>query len=238
MKIDLFIPCYIDQFRPQTGFNMVKVLEKAGCQVQYNVEQTCCGLAAFNAGNWDDAREVGEKLLREVSNNHLVCPGTACVGMIRNSYDLLFQNSSFHNKYRQLQKKTFDLSEFLVDVLKVTTLGSILTGKATYHDACSAIHECKMKSQPRTLLSQVQGLELIEMDNSETCCGFGGSFSMRNEPASIAMAEQKTEQALNTGAEYLISSDMTCLMHLDAYIQKRGINLKVMHMADVLAQGI
>lgn len=238
MKIDLFIPCYIDQFRPQTGFNMVKVLEKAGCQVNYHLEQTCCGMAAFNAGNWDDAREVGEKLLREVSNNNLVCPGATCVGMIRNSYDLLFQNSSFHNKYRQLQKRTFELSEFLVDVLKVTELGSILYGKATFHDACSALSECGIKSQPRTLLKQVQGLELIEMEKPEACCGFGGSFSVRNEPTSIALGEQKVEQSLATGAEYIISTDYSCLMHLESYIQKKGINIKVMHIADVLAQGL
>ncbi len=238
MKVDLFIPCYIDQFRPETAFNMIKVLEKAGCTVSYNIEQTCCGHAAFNAGNWNDAREVGEKLLREVSNNQMVCPGATCVGMIRNSYDLLFQNSSFHNKYRQLQKRTFELTEFLVDVLKVTDLGSILFGKATYLDSCHAINECKIKSQPRTLLKQVQGLELVEMNDCETCCGFGSSFAVRHENISVQMAQQKIDNALATGAEYLISADYSCLMHLDAYIRKKGLSLKSLHIADVLAQGL
>ncbi len=238
MKVDLFIPCFIDQLRPETALNMVKVLEKAGCQVSYNTEQTCCGQAAFNAGFWDEAREVGEKLLREVSNNNMVCPGASCVGMIRNSYDLLFQNSSYHNKYRQLQKRTFEFSEFLVDVLKVTELGSILFGKATYHDACSALNECKIKSQPRELLKHVQGLELVEMKDCEVCCGFGGTFSVKFEPVSVSMAEQKVENALATGAEYLISTDYSCLLHMDAYIKKKNIPLKTLHLADVLAQGL
>lgn len=238
MKVDLFIPCYIDQLRPETGFNMIRVLEKAGCSVNYNTEQTCCGHAAFNAGNWNDAREVGEKLLREVSNNQIVCPGATCVAMIRNSYDLLFQNSSFHNKYRQLQKRTFELTEFLVDVLKVTNLGSMLFGKATYHDSCNAINECGIKDQPRILLKQVKGLDLVEMKECDMCCGFGSSFSVRHEDLSVSMAARKVEHALETGAEYLISTDFTCLLHLDAYIKKKGISLKALHIADVLAQGI
>jgi L-lactate dehydrogenase complex protein LldE len=238
MKVDIFIPCFIDQLRPETALNMIKVLEKAGCQVNYNAEQTCCGQAAFNAGFWDDAREVGEKLLREVSNNNMVCPGASCVGMIRNSYDLLFQNSSYHNKYRQLQKRTFELSEFLVDVLKVTQLGSMLFGKATYHDSCSALNECKIKSQPRELLKNVQGLELIEMKDCETCCGFGGTFTVKYENISVAMAEQKVENAMATGAEYLISTDYACLMHMDAYIKNKNIPIKSLHLADVLAQGL
>ena len=239
MKVDIFIPCFIDQLRPETAFNMIKVLEKAGCQVNYNVEQTCCGQAAFNAGFWDDAREVAEKLLNEVSTTkNLVCPSASCVGMMKNSYDLLFQNSSYHNKYKQLQKNAFELSEFLVDVLKVTNLGSMLYGKATYHDSCSALRECKIKTQPRELLKNVQGLELVEMKDNETCCGFGGIFAVKFEPISISMAEQKVENALATGAEYMISTDYSCLLHLDAYIKKKNIALKTLHIADVLAQGL
>ncbi len=239
MKVDIFIPCFIDQLRPETAFNMIKVLEKAGCQVNYNVEQTCCGQAAFNAGFWDDAREVAEKLLNEVSTTkNLVCPSASCVGMMKNSYDLLFQNSSYHNKYKQLQKNAFELSEFLVDVLKVTNLGSMLHGKATYHDSCSALRECKIKTQPRELLKNVQGLELVEMKDNETCCGFGGTFAVKFEPISISMAEQKVENALATGAEYMISTDYSCLLHLDAYIKKKNIPLKTLHIADALAQGL
>jgi len=140
MKVDLFIPCFVDQFTPNTGFSMVKILEKVGCKVHYNLEQTCCGLPAFNAGHWEDAREVGEKLLNEVGNDKtLVCGAAACTGMIRNSYDLLFQNSSYHNKYRQLQKKNFELCEFLIDVMKIESFESKLVAKAVYMDSCQSL---------------------------------------------------------------------------------------------------
>lgn len=239
MKVDLFIPCFIDQLRPETAFNTIKVLEKAGCHVSYNVEQTCCGQAAFNAGFWDESREIGVKFLTEAdTNRYMVSPSASCVGMIRNSYDFLFQNSSHHNKCRQLQKKIFELSEFLIDVMKVEDLGSMLTAKATYHDSCSALRECNIKSQPRKLLDKVQGLQIVEMNDCETCCGFGGSFAVKNEAISVAMTEQKVENAIATGAEYIISTDYSCLMQLDSYIKQKNLPIKTLHIADVLAQGL
>lgn len=239
MKVDLFIPCFIDQLKPEIAFNMITVLEKAGCHVNYNVEQTCCGQAAFNAGYWNEAREVAEKFLREFDpNRNLICPAASCVGMMRNSYDLLFQNSSYHNKFKQVQKKAFELSEFLVDVLKVTDLGTVFFAKATYHDSCSALRECRIKTQPRALLKNVKGLELVEMADCETCCGFGGTFAVKNEAISVSMAEQKIENILATGAEYVISSDYSCLLQLDSVIKKKNLSLKTLHIADVLAQGL
>ena len=239
MKVDLFIPCFIDQLRPETAFNTIKVLEKAGCHVNYNVEQTCCGQAAFNAGFWDEAREVGVKFLNEADvNRYMVSPSASCVGMIRNSYDFLFQNSSHHNRFRQLQKKIFELSEFLSEVMKVEDLGSMLTAKATYHDSCSALRECNIKTQPRKLLEKVQGLQLVEMKDCETCCGFGGAFAVKNESISVAMTEQKVENAMATGAEYIISTDFSCLMQMDSFIKQKNLPIKTLHIADVLAQGI
>jgi L-lactate dehydrogenase complex protein LldE len=238
MKVELFIPCFVDQFSPETGFNMVKVLEKYGCKVHYNPEQTCCGQPAFNAGHWEDAREVGEKLLNEISTDKiLVCGASSCTSMIRNSYDLLFQNSSYHNKYRQLQKKNFELSEFLVDVLKIETLDAKLNAKVAYLDSCQALNHCKIKEQPRRLLQMVEGLELVEIACADECCGFGGTFSVNFEPISLQMAEQKVTNILNAGAEVIVSTDYACLMHLDAYIKKNNIPLRIMHLADVLASG-
>jgi L-lactate dehydrogenase complex protein LldE len=238
MKVELFIPCFVDQFSPETGFNMVKVLEKYGCKVHYNPEQTCCGQPAFNAGHWEDAREVGEKLLNEISTDKtLVCGAASCTSMIRNSYDLLFQNSSYHNKYRQLQKKNFELSEFLVDVLKIETLDAKLNAKVAYLDSCQALNHCKIKEQPRRLLQMVEGLELVEIACADECCGFGGTFSVNFEPISLQMAEQKVTNILNAGAEVIVSTDYACLMHLDAYIKKNNIPLRMMHLADVLASG-
>lgn len=238
MKVELFIPCFVDQFSPDTGFNMVKVLEKYGCSVHYNLEQTCCGQPAFNAGHWEDAREIGEKLLNEISTDKtLVCGAASCTSMIRNSYDLLFQNSSYHNKYRQLQKKNFELSEFLIDVLKLEFLDAKLNAKVAYLDSCQALNHCRIKDQPRKLLKMVEGLELVEIAGADECCGFGGTFSVNFEPISVQMADQKVRSVLNSGAEIVVSTDYACLMHLDAYIKKNNIPLRIMHLADVLASG-
>src|SRR5882724_6938606 len=236
MNVQLFIPCFVDQLYPQTAFNMVKVLEKAGCSVQYNTNQTCCGQPAFNAGFWDDARQVCTKFLKDFSGaDYVVAPSASCVGFVRNYYPKLFDNSSHHNEVKDLQKRTFELSEFLVNVLQVDDLGASLLGKATYHDSCAGLRECKIKKEPRQLLSKVKGLELVEMNDVETCCGFGGTFAVKFESISTSMADQKVTNALATGAEYIISTDLSCLLHIDGYIRYKGLSLKTLHLADVLA---
>jgi len=236
MNVQLFIPCFIDQLYPQTAFNMVKLLEKAGCNVHYNANQTCCGQPAFNAGFWDDARQVCTKFLKDFSGaDYVVAPSASCVGFVRNYYAKLFDNSSHHNEVKDLQKRTFELSEFLVNVLHIDDFGAALPGKATYHDSCAGLRECKIKKEPRQLLSKVKGLELVEMNDVETCCGFGGTFAVKFEAISTAMADQKVTNALATGAEYIISTDHSCLMHIDGYIRYKGLKLKTMHLADVLA---
>jgi L-lactate dehydrogenase complex protein LldE len=239
MTVQLFIPCFVDQLYPQTAFNMVKVLEHAGCKVAYNANQTCCGQPAFNAGFWEDAKEVCSKFIKDFKGaDYVVAPSASCVGFVRNYYTKLFDNSSLHNDVKDLQKRTFEFTEFLVNVLKVTDFGAVLNGKATYHDSCAGLRECKIKAEPRKLLSQVKGLELVEMNDNETCCGFGGTFAVKFEPISISMAEQKAGNAIATGAEYLISTDLSCLMHIDGYVQKKGLPLKAMHIADVLATNL
>lgn len=238
MKVQLFIPCFVDQVYPQTGFNIVKVLEKAGCDVSYNPAQTCCGQPAFNAGFWDDARDVCSKFLKDFSSDsYIVAPSASCVGFVRNYYSKIFENSTQLANAKAVGEKTFELSEFLVQILGITDFGAKLDGKATYHDSCAGLRECKIKNEPRQLLSNVAGLEIVELQDVETCCGFGGTFAVKFEPISIGMAEQKVEHAIATDAKYLISTDLSCLMHLQGYIDKKGHNLKTMHLADVLANG-
>ena len=238
MNVQLFIPCFVDQLYPETGFNMVKVLEKAGCTVSYNTNQTCCGQAAFNAGYWDDAKSVCSKFLKDFSGTeYIVGPSASCVGFVRNYYGKLFENSSQHHAVQDMNKRIFEFSEFLVDVLKVDQFGAELPGKATYHDSCAALRECKIKEGPRKLLANVKGLSLTEMNDVETCCGFGGTFAIKFDSISTGMGEQKVENALATGAEYLISTDLSCLMHLQGYIKQKELHLKTMHLADVLASG-
>jgi len=235
----LFIPCFIDQFYPETGFNMVKVLEKAGVKVYYNTNQTCCGQMAFNSGFWDEAKKLGEKFIKDFSTNRpIVGPSASCIGYIRNNYHELFYNTAYHNEYKALQKNIFEITDFLVNVLKVTDFGSVFEHKVTYHDSCAALREYKLKDEPRALLRKVKGLELVEMEETNTCCGFGGTFAVKFEPISTAMAEQKVRNALDTGAEYIVSTDSSCLMHQNAYIKKHNLPLKVAHVVDVLASGL
>jgi L-lactate dehydrogenase complex protein LldE len=238
MIVDIFIPCFIDQIYPDTAKNMVKILEKLNVGVNYNPEQTCCGQPAFNAGYWDMCKEVGEKFIHDFSNDrYIVSPSASCVGMVKNYYPELFHNSALHNEYKGIQKKIYELSDFLVNVLNVTDVGAKFEGVATYHDACSALRELNIKSAPRTLLSKVKGLELREMHDTETCCGFGGTFSVKFDPIAVGMAEQKIINAEATKAEYLISTDASCLMHIDGYLKKQGKPMKTIHLADVLASG-
>jgi len=236
VTVQLFIPCFVDQLYPQTAFNMVKVLEKAGAEVAYNTEQTCCGQPAYNAGFRDEARDVCAKFLKDFEgSDYIVAPSASCVGFVRNYYSTLFDNSSLHNEVRDMQKRIFEFSAFLIHVLGVEDLGATLYGKATYHDSCAGLRECRIKEEPRRLLSNVKGLQLLEMNDVETCCGFGGSFDVKFETISVAMADQKVNNALQTGADFIISTDLSCLMHLDGYIRRKGDPIRTMHIADVLA---
>ena len=238
MNVQIFIPCFVDQLFPDTAFNMIKVLEKAGCTDDYNDNQTCCGQPAFNAGFWDESKSVCTKFLKDFSgSDYVVAPSASCVGFIRNYYNKLFENSSLHHEVADIGKRIFEFSEFLVKILKIEKFGAELQGKATYHDSCAGLRECGIKTEPRRLLSHVKGLEIVEMNDVETCCGFGGTFAVKFEAISIGMGEQKVENALATGAQYLISTDLSCLMHLQGYITHKEYNLKTMHLADVLATG-
>jgi L-lactate dehydrogenase complex protein LldE len=217
--------------------NMVRVLEKLGCEVTYNTRQTCCGQPAFNAGYWDEAKSVAKKFLHDFDGEgYVVSPSGSCTGYVRNHYSKMFDNSSDHNLCTKVKENMFEFTEFLVDVLKVEDVGASLEGKATYHDACGALRECSIKDAPRKLLQHVKGLELIEMKESETCCGFGGTFAVKFEPISIGMAQSKVKNAIDTGARYMITTDVSCMMHIQGYIDKNGLPIQTMHIADVLAR--
>lgn len=238
MTVDIFIPCFIDQIYPETGFNMVKILEKLGYEVHYNKKQTCCGQMAFNSGFWEDAKSVGEKFIRDFPNNrYVVGPSASCVGFVRNYYDEMFYNSALHIEYHQLKKNFFEFTDFLVNVLNISDVGATFEHKVTYHDSCASLREYGLTNQPRELLKFVRGLELLEMKETKTCCGFGGTFSVKHEPISTAMAEQKVHHALETGAEFIVSTDSSCLMHQQGYIDKHNLPLKTIHIIDVLASG-
>jgi L-lactate dehydrogenase complex protein LldE len=238
MLVDIFIPCFIDQIFPQTGINMVKILEKLGVDVHYNGRQTCCGQMAFNSGFWDEAKEMGGKFIRDFPNDRpVISPSASCAGMIKNYYPWLFHNTALHYEYKQLKKNMVEFTDFLVNVLKIDEVGAEFNHVVTYHDSCAALREYGIREEPRVLLSKVRGLKLIEMKDKDVCCGFGGTFSVKFEPISTAMAEQKVKHAMDTGAEYIVSTDSSCLMHQQAYIDKHHLPLKTIHIIDILASG-
>lgn len=238
MIVDIFIPCFTDQIYSDTGMNMVKILEKLDVGVHYNGNQTCCGQMAFNSGFWDEAKRMGEKFIKDFSNDRpVVGPSASCIGFIKNYYSWLFHNTAYHLEYKQLKKNIYEFTDFLVNVLKVEDIGASFPHVVTYHDSCAALREYNLKDEPRRLLSKVQGLELREMRDTEVCCGFGGTFSAKFEPISSAMAEQKVLNALETGAEYIVSTDSSCLMNLQSYIEKQNLPLKTIHIVDLLASG-
>jgi len=218
---------------------MVKILEKLGCKVNYNANQTCCGQISFNSGFWDDAKKIGEKFIKDFPNDRpVVVPSASCAGFVRNYYNELFYNTGLHNEYKILKKNITEFTDFVVNTMGVKEIsGAVFEHKVTVHDSCAALREYGLKDELRTLLRNVSGITILEMKHRETCCGFGGTFSVKHEPVATAMAEQKVLNALATSAEYIVSTDLSCLMHLEGYIKKKKIPLKIAHVIDVLSSG-
>lgn len=219
--------------------SMVAVLKHARVKALYNPEQTCCGQVAFNAGYHDEAKHVAEKFIRDFKQyKYVVGPSASCIGMVKNYYPQMFDNSALHNENKYLGKKIYEFTDFLVNVAKMENLGGRFEAKITFHDSCAALREYGLKDEPRRLLAQIEGLELIEMKDREVCCGFGGTFAVKHEAISTAMAEQKVKNALDTGAQYIVSTEASCLMHLDGYIKKHKLPIETLHIADLLARSI
>jgi L-lactate dehydrogenase complex protein LldE len=236
MKVQLFIPCFMDQLYPQTAMNTLSVLEKAGCEVLYNTQQTCCGQPAFNAGFVKESEAVCTKFIHDMQGaDYIVTPSASCCGFVKNYYSNIFEEGNTKKVDLTIKDRIFELSDFLVNILQIKKWESNFEGKVTYHDSCAALRECHIKNEPRQLLSYVKGLSLQEMEDTTVCCGFGGSFAVKFQDISIGMGTQKVEQALQTKADYIVSTDISCLMHLEGYINKNGIPIKVMHIADILA---
>jgi len=239
MEIDLFIPCFIDQVYPETAWNTVKVLEKVGCKINYNPNQTCCGQPSFNSGYWKETQNLAKKFIKDFEGEKIiVSPSASCSGFVKNNYEKIFSDDKENlNNAVTLKTRIFELTDFLVNKLQITDLGAEFNHKITYHDSCSALREYGIKEEPRTLLSKVKGLELIEMEGSEVCCGFGGTFSVKFKGISSAMAQQKVEWAMETGAEYIVGTESSCMLNIQSYIKKHKLPIKTIHIADILASG-
>ncbi|MBV8415625.1 MAG: (Fe-S)-binding protein [Verrucomicrobia bacterium] len=236
MKITLLIPCFIDQLFPSVGISMVRIFEKLGHKIEFDESIVCCGQPAFNAGYWNEARDVGIRVVEKLQTAEVVViPSGSCGAMIRVFYPEVFKNHPQEEAARSLGQKTYELSEFLVDRLGVTDLGSRFPAKVTFHDGCHGLRELHVKPQPRQLLKRVKELTLVEMEDQTSCCGFGGTFAVKFPMISTAMGEGKCASALETGAEYLVSNDSSCLMHLQGLLTRQKKTLKTIHLANVLA---
>ncbi len=239
MEIDLFIPCFIDQLYPNTAFNTIKLLEKAGVKVNYNPAQTCCGQVSFNSGHWDETKALAIKFFNDFPNDRpIVSPGASCTAFVKNYYHRLFKKDTpEYKEYLRLKKNMYEITDFLVNKLNFTDFGASFPHTVTYHDACSALREYGIKKEPRILLSNVKELNLVEMANAEVCCGFGGTFVAKFKGISSAMTQQKVEGALETGAEYITSTEGSCLMNISSYIRRQQIPIETIHIVDILASG-
>lgn len=238
MKVSLFIPCLTDQFFPASGMNMFRVLERLGVDVSYDPRQTCCGQPAFNTGYHHEAATLARKFLDIFDRDgadYIVAPSGSCVTMVARFYGrMLTLPAPYADAADRVRGRIREFTSFLVDVLGVTDVGARFDGRVTVHDSCHALRELRIKQQPRALLARVAGLELVEMDAAEVCCGFGGTFAVKFADVSAAMAEEKTEAIIRSGAEVVTGVDSSCLMQIDGMLRRRGSRVRALHIADIL----
>ena len=235
-RVALFIPCFVDQLSPQIGLDTAEVLRRAGYEVDFPKAQTCCGQPAFNTGYWNDARPLAARFVRVFrSYEAVVSPSGSCTTMVRNFYPELLAGTSSHGDAVDLGKRVFELSEFLIKVAHRTGLSAEFPHRVAYHDACHALRELGLKQEPRELLRHVQGLHLVEMPYSEDCCGFGGTFATKFHMISAAMGNSKASNAEKVSAEYITSTDPSCLMHIEGILRRRNSPVRTIHISAILA---
>lgn len=236
MTVTLFIPCFVDLMFPKVGISMVQILERLGHQIHCPEAIACCGQPAFNSGYWDEARDVAVKLLDTLKDSEVVVIASgSCGAMLKVFYSELFAGSEHAEVARLLASKCYEFSDFLVTKLGVTDLGARFPAKVTFHDGCHGLRELRIKRPARELLSKVRGLELVEMRDAEVCCGFGGTFAAKFPMISTAMGEVKCASAFETGADYIVSNDSSCLMHVQGLLSRQSSKVKTIHLAEILA---
>jgi L-lactate dehydrogenase complex protein LldE len=239
MKISLFIPCLVDQFFPAVGVNLVKILKKVGATVDYPMDQTCCGQPAFNSGYHEEAIELAQRFLQVFRGaEYIISPSGSCTSMVKIFYPEILHDRGLHQALEEVTSRIYEFSDFLVNVLGVKDVGARFPHKVTYHDACHLLRELKVKEAPRELIRHVRDIEFVEMENSEACCGFGGTFSVKFPEISTAMAEDKANAIAQCGAEYVVANDSSCLMQIAGYLSRNHIPAKPLHLAELLGGNI
>lgn len=237
MTASLFVTCIVDQLFPQIGLSAVKVLRKLGVEVEFNPRQTCCGQPAFNSGYRDEARRVAGRFLEVFQDSeYVVAPSGSCAAMIKIGIPQLFPAGAPElARAERVASRTWEFSDFLVSVLKAESTGAEFPHKVVYHDSCHLLRELGVSRPPRQLLRAVRGIQLLEMSFSDRCCGFGGTFSVKFPEVSASMAEDKAAAIVESGAEYVVACDASCLMQIDGVLRRKGIPVRTIHLAEVLA---
>ena len=237
IRVGLFVTCLVDLLRPSIGFAAVKLLKDAGCAVEVPDAQTCCGQPAYNSGDRGDTAAIARNVIAAfMGYDYVVAPSGSCAGMIKLHYPELFPTGSpDHAAAVELASRTHELISFLVDVLEVADVDAGFAGTITYHDSCSGLRELGVARQPRRLLASIPGLELVEMADSDVCCGFGGTFAVKYGDISNAIVEDKTKHVAETGAPTLLAGDLGCLMNIAGKLSRQGRTVAVRHVAEVLA---
>ena len=236
-RVSLFVTCIVDQVFPQVGIAITQVLERLGYQVDFPAAQTCCGQPAFNSGYTDEARQIARHFLDVFRDSeYIIVPSGSCTSMISHHFADIFQHDpKLLAEAHTIEPRVWEFSRFLLDVAGVDDVGARFDGVVTYHDSCHALRELRIKAGPRTLLAKVQGLTLAEMNAAEECCGFGGTFSIKFPEVSGAMARTKIDSIQKTGASTVVSIDSSCLMQLQGVIDRAGLPIRTLHLAEVLA---
>ena len=236
MLVSLFIPCFVDQMAPRVGLAVARVLERLGHACEFRAAQTCCGQPSFNSGYWDEARVVAIRAIEVFAGADVVVgPSGSCVAMMRVFYPQVLKGTPHETAALDLAARTFEFCEFLVEKLGVTDVGARFPHRVTYHDGCHGLRELRVKDEPRQLLRAVRDLELVECDEPESCCGFGGLFSVKYPMISTAMAEVKGGSLARTDCDYIVSSDPSCQLQLDGWLSRNERKPRTIHLAEVLA---
>lgn len=236
--ITLFIQCLVDSMYPEVGQAMVHLFEKLGISVDIPLDQTCCGQPAFNSGYRKEAKTAARRFIEIFENaKTIVCPSGSCVDMVKHQYPGLFKDGSlWQERAKKVSAKTFELTQYLVDILGVEDVGARFQGKVTYHDSCHLLRNLGVADQPRKLIANVRDTRLIEMKNSEKCCGFGGTFSVKYPDISTAILEEKVDNIMATGVDAVVGCDISCLMNIQGMLSRRNSHIRIMHIAELLAQ--
>ena len=238
MRVGLFVTCLVDLMRPRIGFAAIRLLEAAGCEVAVPRTQTCCGQPAYNSGDRATAQALARKVLAEFEGyDYVVAPSGSCAGMIRAHFPELFSDAPAElERVRRLAARTYELTDFLVTVAKLQSVPGVSNKSITYHDSCSGLRELGVKQQPRALLAKMPGLQLKEMEEAETCCGFGGAFAVKFGEISTHIAERKCENIAACGADAVVLGDLGCMLNIEGRLRRRGdTKTEVLHVAEVLA---